>query len=54
MPSRLRRVRELSSFRRIALADWRNPNDPTVYGTLEVDGCFGLICGSETWHRIGR
>ena len=37
MPSRLRRVRELSTFRKIALADWRNPNDPTVYGTLEVD-----------------
>ncbi len=23
-------------------------------GVLEVDGCFGLICGSETWHRIGH
>ncbi len=20
----------------------------------KCDGCFGLICGSETWHRIGR
>ena len=42
MPSKLRRVRELSSFRRIALADWRNPNDPTVYGTLEVDATAAL------------
>ena len=27
---------------------------PQGNGVLEVDGCFGLICGSETWHRIGR
>ena len=22
--------------------------------SLEVHGCAGVICGSETWHRIGR
>jgi uncharacterized protein (DUF2147 family) len=22
--------------------------------SLEVRGCAGVICGSETWHRIGR
>lgn len=21
---------------------------------LEVQGCAGVMCGSETWHRIGR
>lgn len=21
---------------------------------LEVQGCFGLICGAETWHAAGR
>jgi uncharacterized protein (DUF2147 family) len=26
---------------------------PKGDGVLEVDGCFGLICGSETWHRVG-
>lgn len=33
----MRRVKKVSTFRKIALADWRDPNDPTVYGTLEVD-----------------
>lgn len=23
-------------------------------GTLEVQGCAGVMCGSETWHRVGR
>ena len=27
--------------------------EPKGDGALEVKGCFGLICGSETWHRIG-
>lgn len=28
----------------------------TLHGTgsLEVQGCAGVMCGSETWHRIGR
>ncbi len=23
-------------------------------GNLEVQGCAGALCGSETWHRVGR
>jgi uncharacterized protein (DUF2147 family) len=23
-------------------------------GSLDVQGCAGVMCGSETWHRIGR
>ena len=26
---------------------------PRGGGKLEVDGCFGLICGSETWRQVG-
>ncbi len=28
----------------------------TLHGarSLEVQGCAGVMCGSETWHRIGR
>jgi pyruvate/2-oxoglutarate dehydrogenase complex dihydrolipoamide acyltransferase (E2) component len=37
MAGRMRRIKQLSTFRKIALADWRDPNDPTVYGTLDVD-----------------
>jgi len=22
--------------------------------SLEVQGCAGVVCGSETWHRVGR
>ncbi len=40
--ARLHRVTKLSSFRKIALADWRDPNDPTVYGTLEIDATAAL------------
>jgi uncharacterized protein (DUF2147 family) len=27
---------------------------PHGTNSLEVRGCAGLICGSETWHRLGR
>ncbi len=27
----------ISAWRRLALAAWRKPNDPTIFGTLEVD-----------------
>lgn len=27
---------------------------PKAGNRLEVKGCVGLICGSETWHKIGR
>ncbi|MBL9037662.1 MAG: 2-oxo acid dehydrogenase subunit E2 [Archangium sp.] len=28
---------DASSFRRMAAAMWRNPQDPTIYGTMDVD-----------------
>ena len=27
---------------------------PHGSSTLEVKGCAGVICGGETWHRLGR
>lgn len=32
-----RRVRRLTSWRRLALGTWGRPDNPTVYGTIEVD-----------------
>ncbi len=37
MPSTFKPLKTLSSWRRIALHTWRNPGDPTVYATLEID-----------------
>lgn len=37
-----RRQTRPSSWRRLAIASWRRPNDPTVYGTIEVDLSQGL------------
>ena len=37
-----RPVREKSSWRKLALATWRAPDDPTVYGTIDVDMTAGL------------
>lgn len=31
-----------SSWRRLAIASWRKPNDPTVYGAIEVDASAAL------------
>jgi pyruvate dehydrogenase E2 component (dihydrolipoamide acetyltransferase) len=40
-----RRVLNPTSWRRLALATWRAPDNPTVYGTIEVDvtEALGLI-----------
>jgi pyruvate dehydrogenase E2 component (dihydrolipoamide acetyltransferase) len=35
--ARFRRVRKLSSWRRISLHAWGEPSDPTIYGVIEVD-----------------
>lgn len=32
-----RRLRSATSWRRLALATWRAPDNPTVYGTIEAD-----------------
>src|SRR4051812_15180201 len=30
-------ISEASSFRRMAAAMWSSPNDPTIYGSMDVD-----------------
>lgn len=35
--SRFRRVRNMSSWRRISLSAWARPSDPSVYGWLDID-----------------
>lgn len=35
--ARFRRVRRLSSWRRISLHAWGEPSDPTIYGVIEID-----------------
>jgi pyruvate/2-oxoglutarate dehydrogenase complex dihydrolipoamide acyltransferase (E2) component len=42
MSNRLNRIPVRHAWRRIAMADWGEPNDPTVYGTLEVDCTVAL------------
>jgi len=37
-----RRVENPTTWRRLALATWRPPDNPTVYGTIEVDMTSGL------------
>lgn len=39
---RLRRLQRVSTFRRLALAAWRSPADPTIHGTLEIDATAAL------------
>src|SRR3712207_5589497 len=35
--ARFRRLRRLSSWRRISLHAWPDPSDPTIYGVIEID-----------------
>jgi pyruvate dehydrogenase E2 component (dihydrolipoamide acetyltransferase) len=37
MASRFSPVEQASTFRKIAAATWRRPNDPTIYGSMDVD-----------------
>ncbi|MDQ2689840.1 MAG: 2-oxo acid dehydrogenase subunit E2, partial [Chloroflexota bacterium] len=39
---RLRRLKHISTFRRLAVAAWRPPVDPTIHGTLELDATAAL------------
>lgn len=41
-PSRLRREKRVSTWRKIAMAAWGAPNDPTCYGTLTLDATAAL------------
>ncbi len=48
-----RRQRRPTSWRRLALATWRAPNDPTVYGTIEVDMSEASALIAELRERTG-
>jgi pyruvate dehydrogenase E2 component (dihydrolipoamide acetyltransferase) len=48
-----RRQKNPSSWRRLAIATWRAPNDPTVYGTIEVDMTSGLDLIERLRHEEG-
>lgn len=48
-----RRQRRPTSWRRLALATWRAPNDPTVYGTIEVDMTEASALIAELRERTG-
>jgi pyruvate dehydrogenase E2 component (dihydrolipoamide acetyltransferase) len=37
MATTLRPMKDASSFRRIAAGMWHHPNDPTIYGSMDVD-----------------
>lgn len=39
---RLRRLERVSTFRRLALAAWGAPSDPTIHGSLEIDASAAL------------
>jgi len=39
---RYRRIANPTSWRRLALATWKAPDNPTVYGTIDVDLSAGL------------
>lgn len=39
---RLRRLARVSTFRRLALAAWRSPADPTIHGSLAIDATAAL------------
>ena len=53
MSGPLRRATSLSSWRKLALANWRDPVDPTVYGLLEVDAGPALAWVEAARARTG-
>jgi len=40
---------EASSFRRMAAAMWKSPNDPTIYGSMDID-----VTGTLAWLAAER
>lgn len=44
---RLRRLKRISTFRRLALAAWGPPLDPTIHGSLEIDATAALAYLAE-------
>ncbi|MSP24210.1 MAG: hypothetical protein EXR75_03400 [Myxococcales bacterium] len=42
MPSEFTPVTDASVFRKLAAAMWRAPNNPSIYGSLDVDATAAL------------
>jgi pyruvate dehydrogenase E2 component (dihydrolipoamide acetyltransferase) len=53
MPRRYRAVEKLSSWRKLALAAWDSPRDPTAYGMLDLDAEPGLAWVAALRERTG-
>lgn len=51
---KLRRVRQVSTFRRLAVAAWGPPRDPTIHGSLELDAGPALAYLDELHRRTGQ
>lgn len=51
---KLRRVRQVSTFRRLAVAAWGPPRDPSIHGSLEVDATAALAYLDELHLRTGE
>jgi len=49
----MRRIRDVSTFRRLALAAWRAPRDPSFHGSLEVDATAALAHLEALRERTG-
>lgn len=49
----MRRIREVSTFRRLAAAAWRTPRDPSFHGSLEVDATAALAHLAALRERTG-
>ncbi|MBI2568285.1 MAG: 2-oxo acid dehydrogenase subunit E2 [Candidatus Schekmanbacteria bacterium] len=47
-------VRNASSFRKMAAAMWRRPNDPVIYGSLDVDASAALAFLEQVREKTGR
>lgn len=55
MPNvRLRRVRDVSTFRRLAVAAWRPSRDPSIHGSLELDATAALAYLEAVHARTGQ
>lgn len=51
---KLRRVRDVSTFRRLAVAAWSAPRDPSIHGSLELDATAALDYLEALHQRTGQ
>jgi pyruvate/2-oxoglutarate dehydrogenase complex dihydrolipoamide acyltransferase (E2) component len=47
-------VRDVSSWRRLAIATWQPANDPTIYGMLRIDASRALAYAERLSRQSGR